>query len=299
MTENSDFWFDYDRTPRDVTDMNGRRLEIGEEPVKVTVFAPGFGRKYPWGHVQMEYEGLVIDFEAGGMRNLKADQPQIFEEGVRHYYVFPAAAGISRERLREAILRRRGQTGDYSLLSNNCADQVRTVMEEAGARGIKEFGPLEISVPERIGGWCAGRGVEIDVHTTNLYRLERRKDFGRLKRMLAYSKRLLAGEYAVEEWLPDGGSGEQMRDFMVRRAVQEIRRIANQQQRFRNRQGLCRLPDGKMRRKFVSRTIRHRRGNAAYGLSAPSRARSVVSCPAGRAGRLQKREKRRPELMRA
>ena len=169
MTENSDFWFDYDRTPRDVTDMNGRRLEIGEEPVKVTVFAPGFGRKYPWGHVQMEYEGLVIDFEAGGMRNLKADQPQIFEEGVRHYYVFPAAAGISRERLREAILRRRGQTGDYSLLSNNCADQVRTVMEEAGARGIKEFGPLEISVPERIGGWCAGRGVEIDVHTTNLY----------------------------------------------------------------------------------------------------------------------------------
>ena len=31
MTENSDFWFDYDRTPRDVTDMNGRRLEIGEE----------------------------------------------------------------------------------------------------------------------------------------------------------------------------------------------------------------------------------------------------------------------------
>ena len=53
MTENSDFWFDYDRTPRDVTDMNGRRLEIGEEPVKVTVFAPGFGRKYPWGHVQM------------------------------------------------------------------------------------------------------------------------------------------------------------------------------------------------------------------------------------------------------
>lgn len=141
----------------------------------------------------MEYEGLVIDFEAGGMRNLKADQPQIFEEGVRHYYVFPAAAGISRERLREAILRRRGQTGDYSLLSNNCADQVRTVMEEAGARGIKEFGPLEISVPERIGGWCAGRGVEIDVHTTNLYRLERRKDFGRLKRMLAYSKRLLAG----------------------------------------------------------------------------------------------------------
>ena len=99
MTENSDFWFDYDRTPRDVTDMNGRRLEIGEEPVKVTVFAPGFGRKYPWGHVQMEYEGLVIDFEAGGMRNLKADQPQIFEEGVRHYYVFPAAAGISRERL--------------------------------------------------------------------------------------------------------------------------------------------------------------------------------------------------------
>mgnify|MGYP000835876413 CR=1 FL=1 len=40
MTENSDFWFDYDRTPRDVTDMNGRRLEIGEEPVKVTVFAP-------------------------------------------------------------------------------------------------------------------------------------------------------------------------------------------------------------------------------------------------------------------
>lgn len=98
-------------------------------------------------------------------------------------------------------------------------------MEEAGARGIKEFGPLEISVPERIGGWCAGRGVEIDVHTTNLYRLERRKDFGRLKRMLAYSKRLLAGEYAVEEWLPDGGSGEQMRDFMVRRAVQEIRRI--------------------------------------------------------------------------
>ncbi len=157
MTENSDFWFDYDRTPRDVTDMNGRRLEIGEEPVKVTVFAPGFGRKYPWGHVQMEYEGLVIDFEAGGMRNLKADQPQIFEEGVRHYYVFPAAAGISRERLREAILRRRGQTGDYSLLSNNCADQVRTVMEEAGARGIKEFGPLEISVPERIGGWCAVR----------------------------------------------------------------------------------------------------------------------------------------------
>ena len=225
MTENSDFWFDYDRTPRDVTDMNGRRLEIGEEPVKVTVFAPGFGRKYPWGHVQMEYEGLVIDFEAGGMRNLKADQPQIFEEGVRHYYVFPAAAGISRERLREAILRRRGQAGDYSLLSNNCADQVRTVMEEAGARGIKEFGPLEISVPERIGGWCAGRGVEIDVHTTNLYRLERRKDFGRLKRMLAYSKRLLAGEYAVEGWLPDGGSGEQMRDFMVRRAVQEIRRI--------------------------------------------------------------------------
>lgn len=86
-------------------------------------------------------------------------------------------------------------------------------MEEAGARGIKEFGPLEISVPERIGGWCAGRGVEIDVHTTNLYRLERRKDFGRLKRMLAYSKRLLAGEYAVEEWLPDGGSGEQMRDL--------------------------------------------------------------------------------------
>ena len=298
MTENSDFWFDYDRTPRDVTDMNGRRLEIGEEPVKVTVFAPGFGRKYPWGHVQMEYEGLVIDFEAGGMRNLKADQPQIFEEGVRHYYVFPAAAGISRERLREAILRRRGQTGDYSLLSNNCADQVRTVMEEAGARGIKEFGPLEISVPERIGGWCAGRGVEIDVHTTNLYRLERRKDFGRLKRMLAYSKRLLAGEYAVEEWLPDGGSGEQMRDFMVCGSGNQTHR-ANQQQRFRNRQGLCRLPDGKMRRKFVSRTIRHRRGNAAYGLSAPSRARSVVSCPAGRAGRLQKREKRRPELMRA
>ena len=67
MTENSDFWFDYDRTPRDVTDMNGRRLEIGEEPVKVTVFAPGFGRKYPWGHVQMEYEGLVIDFEAGAV----------------------------------------------------------------------------------------------------------------------------------------------------------------------------------------------------------------------------------------
>ena len=28
MTKNSDFWFDYDRTPRDVTDMNGRRLEI-------------------------------------------------------------------------------------------------------------------------------------------------------------------------------------------------------------------------------------------------------------------------------
>ena len=95
MTENSDFWFDYDRTPRDVTDMNGRRLEIGEEPVKVTVFAPGFGRKYPWGHVQMEYEGLVIDFEAGGMRNLKADQPQIFEEGVRHITFFrlrPASA---------------------------------------------------------------------------------------------------------------------------------------------------------------------------------------------------------------
>lgn len=225
MTENSDFWFDYDRTPRDVTDTEGRLLEIGEEPIKVTVFSPGLGRKYPWGHVQMEYEGLVIDFEAGGMRNLKADLPRIFEEGIRHYYVFPAAAGIDGGRLREAILRRRRQAGDYSLISNNCADQVKEVLEEAGARGIGEFRPLDISVPERIGGWCAGRGVEIDVRTTNLYRLKRREDFIRLKRMLAYSKRLLAGEYAAEEWLPDGGSGEQMRDFMVRRAVQEIKHV--------------------------------------------------------------------------
>lgn len=40
MTENSDFWFDYDRTPRDVTDMNGRRLEIGEEPSKSPSLRP-------------------------------------------------------------------------------------------------------------------------------------------------------------------------------------------------------------------------------------------------------------------
>ncbi len=225
MEKNSDFWFNYDRTPRDATDQDGNLLEISEEPIKMTVFTPGLGKKYPWGHVQLEYEGQIIDFEAGGMRNLKADQPQIFDEGIRHYYVFPAVNGINRERLQAAIRQRREQAGDYNLILNNCAGQVREVLEEAGARGIEEFRPLDISIPERIGRWCKSTGIEIDVHTTNLYRLERRKDFARLKRVLEYSRRLQAGDYTPEEWLPDGKGGDQMRHFMIRRAAQEIRHI--------------------------------------------------------------------------
>lgn len=49
MTENSDFWFDYDRTPRDVTDMNGRRLEIGEEPGQSHRLCARFRQKIPVG----------------------------------------------------------------------------------------------------------------------------------------------------------------------------------------------------------------------------------------------------------
>ncbi len=225
MTENSDFWFNYDRTPRDITDTKGELLNVEEEPIKVTMFSSGIGKKYPWGHIQMEYAGQVIDFESDGMRNLKADQPQLFEAGIRHYYIFPSAAGINTDSLIKSIRRHRQQMTGYNLILNNCADQVRSVLEEAGARGFARFAPLAVSVPEWIGEWCAAHGVEIDVRTTNLYRRERKKEFRRLKRMLAYSQRLLVGEYIAGEWLPNGNSGKQMCNFMLHRATYEIRRI--------------------------------------------------------------------------
>ena len=220
-----EFWFDYDRTARDVTDIRGETLECGEEPIKITVFSSGFGKKYPWGHVQLEYGGQVIDFEAKGMRNLRSDQPHIFDKGIRHYFIFPSETGIDGNRLRYAIARQRLRAGEYNLLLNNCANQVREVLEEAGARGIEEFRPLDISIPERIGRWCEKNGVRIDVPTTNLYRFERRKDFSCLKNMLYFSHKILSGRDVDIGAFSEEEAGKQMREFMVRKAAMEIKHI--------------------------------------------------------------------------
>ena len=112
MSRETDFWFGYDRTVADVTDLNGKTPDLSEPPVKITVFAAGPGRKYPFGHVQLEYEEQIIDFEAKGMRDLKADQPQIFDAGIRHYYIYPGRAGLEPERLCMAISACRAAAGE-------------------------------------------------------------------------------------------------------------------------------------------------------------------------------------------
>lgn len=223
MSRETDFWFGYDRTVADVTDLNGKTPDLSEPPVKITVFAAGPGRKYPFGHVQLEYEEQIIDFEAKGMRDLKADQPQIFDAGIRHYYIYPGRAGLEPERLCMAISACRAAAGEYNMMSNNCADQVRFVLEKAGAENVSTFGLMNISVPEKIARWCEENGTRIDVRTTNLYRYRRPDEFLCVGNMLRYAKGLLAGKSEDERWLPEGSGGAQVREFMLRKAASTIR----------------------------------------------------------------------------
>ena len=93
-------------------------------------------------HAALEYNGQVIDYSSRGFApHLRAKKECYI------YEIDAQKAGIDPKKLEEAIQKRKKtiKGKNYNYLTENCADQVIAVLEEAGAKNISKT--LGISIP--------------------------------------------------------------------------------------------------------------------------------------------------------
>lgn len=110
-------------------------------PIKLYIFPFG-GDENTMSHAALEYHGNIIDYGSKGFsrRLLKDNECYVYE-------IDPQKAGIDTDKLEQAIIQRQKELRgkDYNYLTENCADQVIAVLEEAGAKDIKKL--FGISIP--------------------------------------------------------------------------------------------------------------------------------------------------------
>ena len=87
-------------------------------------------------HAALEFEGEVIDYSSAGFSS-RSDRCQ---HGCRVYEIEPENIGVDPDKLIKAIKQRKREIrgSDYNYLSQNCADQVMTVLRRAGATDLPD-----------------------------------------------------------------------------------------------------------------------------------------------------------------
>jgi len=113
-----------------------------EKPIKLHIYPFGSSENII-SHAIMEYDGEVVNYSSRGFSK-NAGQ----SDGCYIYEVYPSEVGIDGEKLKQAIQNRKTKVAgkDYNFLTENCADQIVAVLEEAGAKDISKT--LGISIPK-------------------------------------------------------------------------------------------------------------------------------------------------------
>lgn len=147
-------------------------------------------------HAALGFAGETIDFSPDGFSSKNDNRMH----GCRVYELDPKKIGADPDKLLKAIKKRKRQISgnDYNYFSENCADQVCSVLREAGARDLPDKSGVHTAMPTTGGSIADAVEKEVDVPIVGWLA-------GRAASGIASAGVWLTGQDTVEEYCQDKG----------------------------------------------------------------------------------------------